>query len=118
MNYEIVATLGPKSRTPAIWAEMLASGATAFRLNTSHLTLAMLDDWLDQLEPFRADQEVKPPLVLDLQASKWRLGDFIPFDLAEGSLVRLVLAASTADEGTLPVPMLTFSALRPFRTGW
>ena len=117
MKYEIVATLGPQSRQPAVWAEMLAAGATAFRLNTSHLTLDVLDDWLDQLEPFRAEQEAKPALVLDLQASKWRLGDFIPFELNEGRLVRLVLAASTSAEDTLPVPHADFFSAAPVSDG-
>ena len=57
MNYDIVATLGPSSSTPAIWQGMLDAGATAFRLNTSHLTLPQLQQWLDQLTPFLVGAE-------------------------------------------------------------
>ncbi len=41
-DYEIIATLGPASAAPAVWQAMLAAGATAFRLNTSHMTLEQL----------------------------------------------------------------------------
>ena len=42
MKYEIIATLGPSSNSEVIWRGMLASGVTAFRLNTSHLSLEQL----------------------------------------------------------------------------
>ena len=77
MNYDIIATLGPSSNTPAIWQAMLDAGATAFRLNTSHLTLAQLQHWLDRLTPFLSALNPVPALVLDLQGSKWRLGEFL-----------------------------------------
>ena len=78
MHYDIIATLGPSSAIPDIWQALLAAGATAFRLNTSHLTLPQLAHWLDRLDPFLATQQPWPALVLDLQGSKWRLGDFAP----------------------------------------
>ncbi len=82
---------------------MLATGATGFRLNTSHLELDQLQSWLNRLEPFLSRQEPRPPLVLDLQGSKWRLGDFAPLNLVPGQEIKLVLAASS-DSGALPVP--------------
>ena len=47
MDYQIIATLGPSSAAPAVWMEMLAAGVTAFRLNTSHLSLEVLVAWLE-----------------------------------------------------------------------
>lgn len=99
MPYDLVATLGPASRTPAIWRAMLDAGATAFRLNTSHLTLDQLHDWLDRLAPLTGT-----PLVLDLQGSKWRIGQIEPLTLATGQAVQLILGNSATRSDQLPVP--------------
>ena len=106
--YDIVATLGPASHTPAIWQAMLDAGATAFRLNTSHLTQLQLEQWLEQLEPFRASVNLSPPLVLDLQGSKWRLGDFATFTLNADQPIELIFASETDRPDVLPVPHADF----------
>ena len=108
MNYDIVATLGPGSDTPAIWQGLLDAGATAFRLNTSHLSVAQLQHWLDQLAPFVSARKPAPPVVLDLQGSKWRLGDFPAHVLEPGQPVALVYAPSSDQAHTLPVPHADF----------
>ncbi len=104
MKYELIPTLGPASRAPETWSAMLDAGATGFRLNTSHLSPAGLDEWLEKLEPFRAGLEAELPLVLDLQGSKWRLGGFLPFQAVAGDRLRLVLASKADQPGVLPVP--------------
>ena len=113
MTYSITATLGPASEQEATWREMLAAGATAFRLNTSHLSLDSLWVWLDRLGPFlnRAGSSIS--LVLDLQGSKWRLGQFPRFTLQEGQLVTLLHAAESAQVGSLPVPHADFFRAAP-----
>jgi pyruvate kinase len=93
--YEIIATLGPASDVEPMWSLMLEAGATAFRLNTSHLDLGQLWAWLERLEPFISVQQPRPALVLDLQGSKWRLGQFAPLEVVEGQNIELVLATST-----------------------
>ena len=98
MPYDIIATLGPASRTPASWQAMLNAGATAFRLNTSHLTLDQLRAWLVDLS------SVNVPLVLDLQGSKWRLGEFAAFTLVNGQTIQLTLGHSATRSDQLPVP--------------
>ncbi len=108
MQYEITATLGPNSAHPGIWAEMLRAGATAFRLNTSHITAQDLADWLSRLSSFRRQGRGEFSLVLDLQGSKWRLGQFPPWVLREGQQVVLTLAAKTQGAGVLPVPHADF----------
>ncbi len=108
MNYQIIATIGPVTNNQDSWWEMFRVGATAFRLNTSHLTPKELEGWLERLEPFLAQAGI--PLVLDLQGSKWRLGRFEPFILQAGQAVELVLAGETKQPGTLPVPHPDFFA--------
>jgi pyruvate kinase len=108
MNYDIVATLGPSSNSPDIWQGMLAAGATAFRLNTSHLSLAQLQQWLDQLTPFLSTLNPTPSLALDLQGSKWRLGEFATRVLEPGQLIELVYAPTSDRSNTLPVPHADF----------
>jgi len=106
MDYEIIATLGPASEAETTWQAMLRAGATAFRLNTSHLSLDQLAAWLER---YRACFGPSPvPLVLDLQGSKWRLGQFTAFELAAGQVIRLVLAPTSDLLGILPVPHADF----------
>lgn len=87
---------------------MLAAGVTAFRLNTSHLSTPELLAWLEQLSPFLSAQFPRPPLVLDLQGSKWRLGQFPAQELAAGQKVTLVHAAAAEHPNELPVPHADF----------
>ena len=113
MNYDIVATLGPSSNSPDIWQGMRSAGATAFRLNTSHLSLAQLQDWLDRLTPFLSALNPIPPLVLDLQGSKWRLGEFSTRVLEPGQHVELVCGPTSDRANTLPVPHADFFQAAP-----
>ena len=104
MDYDIVATLGPASNTEALWRAMLDAGATAFRLNTSHLTLKAIDEWLDRLDAFRRSTSVAFSVILDLQGSKWRLGTLPDIHLQTGQRVELALAETAPDGSFLPVP--------------
>jgi pyruvate kinase len=113
MDYRIIATLGPSSRTEETWSAMIAAGATGFRLNTSHLGLPGLVGWLERLDPFLSRFDPRPPLVLDLQGSKWRLGEFNPFDLVAGEQVELVCQVAADQPHTLPVPHPDFFKAAP-----
>jgi pyruvate kinase len=104
MEYEIVVTLGPASSSEPTWQALLAADATAFRLNTSHLSLPQLRTWVGRLADFIAPLEPKPRLILDLQGSKWRLGRFPACELRPGQRVELVSADSTNQPNRLPVP--------------
>lgn len=104
MRYRIVATLGPASATPESWRGLMGAGASAFRLNTSHLTIDQLLGWLDRLEAFFVALGERVPVVLDLQGSKWRLGRFETFELFAGRSVRLVPVEETSESETIPVP--------------
>jgi len=102
--YNIVVTLGPASNSESTWQALLEAGATAFRLNTSHLSLPQLRLWVNRVADFLAPLEPKPGLVLDLQGSKWRLGQLPACDLRPGQRVALVCGPSTDRPNLLPVP--------------
>lgn len=108
LDYEIIATLGPGSESEDGWRAMLQAGATAFRLNTSHLSLDQLQSWLERIDHFRATSLLGFPVVLDLQGSKWRVGSFVPFELVKGQPVELVLAQEVRQPNILPVPHFDF----------
>jgi pyruvate kinase len=113
MDYQIVATLGPASSGAATWEAMLAAGVTAFRLNTSHLSLPAVRTWVERIQIYFSSQEKVAPLVLDLQGSKWRLGDFTPCILEQGQRVGLIFADATHQPGELPVPHADFFSAAP-----
>lgn len=117
MKYEIIATLGPSSDTEPTWSAMRSAGATAFRLNTSHLSIEQLHSWLDRLTPFLSRLDPPPALVLDLQGSKWRLGDFAPFELVNGHKVEFIFAPTTDQANWLPVPHQDFFRAAPISNG-
>jgi pyruvate kinase len=114
--YDIVATLGPATASPDHWRALHDAGATRFRLNTSHLTVDELRGWLRDLEALETDARrtelALPPLVLDLQGSKWRIGEIERGELEAGEEVDLVLSGEPGDAGgarsrtvrTIPVP--------------
>jgi pyruvate kinase len=117
MDYEILPTLGPSSAGEGVWRALLASGATGFRLNTSHLTLEQLQSWLDRLERFLGTIEHPLPVVLDLQGSKWRLGNFSPFSVQAGDSLQLVCADRAVKAAVLPVPHPDFFKAAPLSSG-
>jgi pyruvate kinase len=108
MEYDIIATLGPRSADAAIWREMLNAGITGFRLNISHLTEDQVYGWIESILGFYNSTGLRIPLVLDLQGSKWRLGQFKSRVLEEGQVIHLVHAASTQLPHELPVPHADF----------
>jgi len=108
MDYEIITTLGPSSEHEQVWKSLLAVGVTGFRLNTSHLSLPQLREWVERLGSFLSHRDLRLPLVLDLQGSKWRLGQFAPRDLASGERVELVYAVSADRPDVLPIPHADF----------
>ncbi len=111
MSYQIIPTLGPASREVVIWRAMLSAGASAFRLNTSHLNLTELDQWVTSLLPILDDGNI--PLILDLQGSKWRIGEVESMQLQAGQRVTLWLGSqgertAHSQELRLPVPHADF----------
>lgn len=108
MQYQLVATLGPATSSEWLWDKLLETGSNVFRLNTSHLSLEQLTSWIEQLGAFFDRRSQAVPVVLDLQGSKWRLGQFQPVYLEKGQKITLVNAVSAENPGHLPVPHTDF----------
>jgi len=73
-NTKIVATLGPATDSPAVLGEMMSSGVSIFRLNTSHGTQAEHAARISEVRTMAAEQGTYVALLLDLQGPKIRLG--------------------------------------------
>ena len=101
----LVATLGPASSGLA--AAMASAGATAFRLNASHLEAGGVAAWLARLR----SEAPGVPVVVDLQGAKMRVGDFPVRQVAPGERTRFSARPSAPDELPLPHPEL-FEQLR------
>ncbi len=87
---------------------MVAAGTGSFRLNSSHLTVEEVEEWLSRLAAEFGPAQM-PTIVIDLQGSKWRLGLLSECHLEAGESVSLVLqdadsAANVPSPHTLPVP--------------
>jgi len=129
MNYRIVATLGPATGGEKMWRSLLEAGVTAFRLNTAHFRLEELKAWLERIAGFLEQtgagggasrerdgsaRELPFPVILDLQASKWRIGAVKTAELKEGASVGLIPAQGQGAEGAgcgpgnLPIPHTDF----------
>jgi pyruvate kinase len=73
-NTKIVATLGPATDSPAVLGEMMSSGVSIFRLNTSHGTQAEHAARISAVRTMAAEHGTYVALLLDLQGPKIRLG--------------------------------------------
>ncbi len=105
---QIVATIGPASL--ALAAGLRNEGATAFRLNASHLRLEELTGQAALLRQALPDC----PLTIDLQGAKMRVGRFDPRNVRAGERLRFALAA-TGQEIPLPHKEI-FAAVTPGET--
>jgi pyruvate kinase len=103
-SFEIVATLGPASFTTA--RELALAGATALRLNASHLTPEDLARRAAQAREGAPDL----PIVVDLQGAKMRVGDIVERTLAAGARVRFAAEAAGPEDVPLPHPELFAAA--------
>ena len=71
-KFQIIATLGPATKNRI--SELIDAGATAFRLNCSHLSLQELSRWLLKLEKIFNKAGNTLAVWLDLQGAKLRIG--------------------------------------------
>ncbi len=92
---QIVATIGPASRDLA--TRLRDAGASALRVNASHLRLEELERLVAGLRRALPDC----PLTVDLQGAKMRLGDFTQRSVRAGDRIRFALSASHAE---IPLP--------------
>jgi pyruvate kinase len=97
---KIVATIGPASRSPQVFKQMVEAGVNVARLNFSH---GSYDDHAHTIAMVRQVSEDldKPVTILqDLQGPKIRVGEMPEggMELTEGALLTLVPAAEFAHQ--------------------
>jgi pyruvate kinase len=106
VGFEVVATLGPASFALAL--ELVEAGATALRLNASHLSPEQLARRAAQAREAVPDV----PIVVDLQGAKMRVGAIDERPLAAGARVRFATEPASPADVPLPHPEL-FAAATP-----
>lgn len=107
--YDVIATLGPATRSENHWRALLDAGANRFRLNTSHMTISETDSWVEALREFRkATYRSDIGIVLDLQGSKWRIGRIDPTTVEAGDRLMLSAGDSSQEATVIPVPHEAF----------
>jgi pyruvate kinase len=92
-----VATLGPASDTATTGQVMADTGVTGFRTNTSLLSLSQLDSWLERLVALLPTAPISRPMVLDLQGSQGRPGNFPARTMVKGKRVTLTRVPTRAE---------------------
>lgn len=101
---KIVATLGPASRDENTIEELVLSGATMFRINTSHNTP---EDHAVAIEKIRnVEKRLKTyiPVLVDLQGPKIRVGNLIePVPIEPGKELILEYGLEQTDPNIIPV---------------
>ena len=108
-TYDVIATLGPATRSEDHWTALLDAGANRFRLNTSHMTIAETGSWVDALREFlEATDRPDVGIVLDLQGSKWRIGPIRPITVEAGDRLTLSAGEDGEDATVIPVPHEAF----------
>ncbi|MFM7648862.1 MAG: pyruvate kinase [Cyanobium sp.] len=83
---KIVATIGPATESPERLRELIAAGATTFRLNFSHGDHSEHAARIATIRKVSAELGVHIGILQDLQGPKIRLGRFVdgPISLAKG----------------------------------
>ena len=106
MPIACVVTLGPASFR--LIDALARSGPTAFRLNTSHMTLEAVESQIKAIRAIAAEI----PIVLDLQGAKMRLEEFTARPVKPGDEVLFALDSSAPGAIPAPYPEL-FEQLKP-----
>jgi pyruvate kinase len=99
---QLVATLGPASL--GCVADLASAGATAFRLNASHLDLDELSAAISSIRQSCPDA----PVIIDLQGAKMRIALSAPRDVASGDFV--TFSGDGASDVRVPHPELFVQA--------
>ena len=100
---KIVATLGPATSSYDMIKKLIQSGATMFRLNTSHGTEEGHLENIKHIRQVAKDLGEFIPILVDLQGPKIRVGAIeTPYDIQEGQIVKLK-AGTTDLTDILPV---------------
>lgn len=75
---KIICTMGPAVASTTKVVNMIRAGANAFRLNMSHGSYAMHEEFIGYIRAAEKKLGVHVPIIADLQGPKIRVGDFGP----------------------------------------
>ena len=94
---KIIATLGPATDSPEIQRDLIAAGATVFRINMSHAPHEVVRRHVRQIREIAAATGTGPALLMDLQGPAIRTGE-VPatITLQTGDEVELRQPGTTA----------------------
>lgn len=103
---KIVSTIGPATSSPDMLRMIHEAGVNVFRLNMSHGQHDKLRNVVKSIREMQVETGVATAIFADLQGPKIRTGTFEDgsIQLRYGQEYRLVNAASTTEEGVIPVP--------------
>lgn len=103
---KIVSTIGPATSSPDMLRMIHEAGVNVFRLNMSHGQHDKLRNVVKSIREMQIETGVATAIFADLQGPKIRTGTFEDgsIQLRYGQEYRLVNAASTTEEGVIPVP--------------
>ncbi len=93
-NNEIITTIGPNSLSPDIIKSLKVAGATSYRINLSHSSPSLLDEYF----PIITDQYVKPSL--DTQGAQLRVLGEPRSKFFDDSAVLRISSACSIKSGT------------------
>lgn len=83
-----MATLGPSWSTPAQMTALLDAGVNVVRVNASHATAAIREQWITQLQGILRTRKDAAGILVDLQGPRIRVGDLpVPRRLDPGTEV-------------------------------
>ena len=101
---KIVATLGPASCEESIIEELVLSGATMFRINTSHNTAEAHAETIKKIRSVEKRLKTFIPVLVDLQGPKIRVGNLIePIPIEPGKELVLEYGLEQKDPNIVPV---------------
>ena len=94
---KIIATLGPATDSPEIQRDLIAAGATVFRINMSHAPHEVVRRHVRQIREIAAATGTGPAILMDLQGPAIRTGE-VPatITLQTGDEVELRQPGTTA----------------------
>ena len=85
---KIVATLGPSWGTPERMVQLLDAGVNVVRINASHGTPEVRDQWVRQLNEIITERARPAAILVDLPGPRIRVGTLpVPLDLEDGQEV-------------------------------
>jgi pyruvate kinase len=113
---KIVATIGPASRSPTVFKQMVQAGVNVARLNFSHGTYDDHANTIAMIRSVSAELDMPVTILQDLQGPKIRVGDMPDggLELVENAFLTLVPVAEfdhQPDTASIDYPFLAEEAI-------